>query len=267
MRKIALVTCKVLPEPDFDQEMLLDALRAAGADARLLAWDDPGAEPAAAFDVCVLRSCWNYPQAPEAFLAWCERTAAESRLANPLPAVRWNLHKRYLAELEAAGVPVVPTAWVETGEDADLAEILGARGWDDVVVKPSVSAASFRTRRFDRSDRESLEAGRRFLRELAADRDAMIQPFVPSVETEGERAIVWIDGELTHAIRKKPRFDGQDEEVSEAEPIAPADRELAEAAVGYVLEKVADREGAISSTPASMSWKTTTARRGSRSWS
>lgn len=234
--RVALVTCKVLPEPDFDQDLLLEALRAAGAEAELLAWDDPEAEPPGRFDVCVLRSCWNYPRAPEAFLSWCEEAAAQGRLANPLPAVRWNLHKRYLRELEAAGIAVIPTAWVTRGEAADLEEILDRHAWDEVVVKPAISAASLHTRRFSRG---SLAEGQRFLVELSAGRDVMVQRYVPSVETSGERALVWIAGEWTHAVRKAPRFAGEDEAVTEeAVPIAPAERELAEAALAVVREGV-----------------------------
>lgn len=240
--RVALVTCRVLPEPDPDQDLLAEALRAAGVDARLLAWDDPGAEPAGAFDLCVLRSCWNYPRAPEAFLAWCADAAATSRLANPLAAVRWNLHKKYLRELEEAGLPVVPTAWVTKGEETDLERILDRHGWDDVVVKPAISAASLHTRRFSRNGERaragSLGEGRRFLSRLAAERDAMVQRYMPAVEASGERALVWIDGELTHAVRKHPRFSGEDETVSEAVPIAPAERAVGEAAVAHVLERL-----------------------------
>lgn len=240
--RVALVTCRILPEPDPDQDLLVEALGASGVDARLLPWDDPEAEPAGAFDLCVLRSCWNYPRAPEAFLAWCAEAAASSRLANPLAAVRWNLHKGYLRELEAAGLPVVPTAWVAKGDDADLARILDRHGWDDVVVKPAISAASFHTRRFsgdgERPGVGSLEKGRRFLTGLAAERDVMVQRYMPEVERTGERALVWIDGELTHAVRKSPRFSGEEETVSEAMPIAPAERAVGEAAVAHVLDRV-----------------------------
>ena len=242
-RRIALVTCEVLPEPDPDQELLLAALRGAGVDAHLLPWDGAGVEPPGAFDLCVLRSCWNYPRAPEAFLAWCERAATESRLANPLPAVRWNLHKGYLRELEAAGVPTVPTAWVARGEETDLGEILDRQGWDEAVVKPAVSAASLHTRRFGRQDLDGEDGGRRFLAGLVSNfdrgRDVMVQRYMPAVEGSGERALVWIAGELTHAVRKGPRFEGDHETVTEeAVPIAPAERELARAAIDHVLERV-----------------------------
>jgi hypothetical protein len=225
----------VLPEPDPDQEPLLAALRGAGLRAELLAWDDPAARRPGAFDLCVLRSCWNYFQEPEAFLAWCAEADRTSRLLNPLPVVRWNLHKRYLLELEAAGVPVVPTLLLERGTAADLPGLIAARGWDNVVVKPAVSAASFLTRRIRPGE---ATAGQDFLAALLAERDALVQPYLPAAEGPGERALVFIDGALSHAVRKSPRLAGEDERVSEAVPIAPAEREVAERAMAVGRARV-----------------------------
>ena len=209
----------MLPEPDPDQEPLLGALWEAGLAAELLAWDDPGAPRPGAFELCVLRSSWNYFRAPEAFLAWCAEAAGASRLLNPLPLVRWNLHKRYLLELEAAGVPVVPTVLLERGAAADLAGLTAERGWDDLVVKPAVSAASYLTRRFRPGE---APAGQAFLAALLAERDALVQPYLPAAEGSGERALVFIDGALSHAVRKSPRLSGDDERVSELELIEPS---------------------------------------------
>lgn len=234
LSRVALVTCRQLPEPDHDEELLLEALRGAGHEAALLAWDYERAEPAQ-FDLCVPRSCWNYFRDPPAFLGFIDRVERTSRLMNPPPTVRWNLHKRYLLELQAADVPIVPTAFVERGARVDLAELLADRGWDDVVLKPSVSAASFRTRRFSAGDLADAQA---FVDLLLAERDAMVQRYMESVEGEGERSLVWIDGELTHAIRKTARFADQHEEVSEALPISKADRAIAERALGCVAEEL-----------------------------
>lgn len=225
----------MLPEPDPDQEPLLAALRATGLVAEMLAWDDPAARRPGAFDLCVLRSSWNYFRAPEAFLAWCAEADRASRLLNPLPVVRWNLHKRYLLELEAAGVPVVPTVLLERGAAADLPGLIAERGWPDVVVKPAVSAASFLTRRFRPGE---APAGRAFLAALLAERDALVQPYLSSAEGSGERALVFIDGALSHAVRKSPRLAGEDERVSEAVPIAPAEREVAERAMAVGRARV-----------------------------
>ena len=229
MIDVALASCVELPEPDFDEAPLAAALGDAGLSWRVMGWDDPQADWTAA-RMTLLRATWNYPLAPDAFLAWAEATSEVSALWNPLAAVRWNLHKGYLLELERAGVAVAPTELVPRAAERRLAAVLAERGWDEVVIKPAVSAASYRTLR---AGSESLETGETHLSELAAHGDVLVQRYLPSVETYGERALIWIDGGLTHAVRKSPRFDGQDESISEAE-IAPAEAALAESAMAHV---------------------------------
>lgn len=230
MPRIALITCRELPEPDPDQDLLLDTLRAAGLQADMLAWDDAADDPGR-FDLCVLRSCWNYYERPEEFLAWIADTAEATRLLNPEPVVRWNLHKRYLDHLASRGIPTVPTAWCDRGRPADLGALMQANGWDDVIVKPAVSASSWRTRRFGAGD---LAAGRAFLADLVSERDAMVQPWLSGIETEGERSVVWIAGRVTHAVTKQLRLAGADERLADSPPLSAQERDLAERAIAAV---------------------------------
>jgi glutathione synthase/RimK-type ligase-like ATP-grasp enzyme len=177
-----------------------------------------------------MRSTWNYPHRPQDFLDWADRTAAATELRNAPAVVRSNIHKSYLLELERRGVPVVPTRLVRRGSAASLREVAGE--WTTVVVKPAVSAASLDTLRVDRGAAE----GEEHLRTLLATRDALVQPYLRSVEGAGERALVCIDGQLTHAVRKHPRFAAEDESVSAALPIEEDERRLAEAALATVSE-------------------------------
>lgn len=230
MKRVALITCSVLPEPDPDQELQLDALRERALQAEMLPWNGPGAN-AGAFDLCVLRSAWDYYRDPGAFLSFCARAARESRLVNSEAVVRWNIHKEYLARLEAAGVPVIPTAFFERGEGVDVEAVIENRGWDDVVMKPAISAASYRTRRFTRGE---AGAAQEFMDSLLADGDAMIQRYMEGFETSGERALIWIDGEFTHKVIKTPRFHGEDEKVSDALPVTGGERAVGEKALACV---------------------------------
>lgn len=230
MNKIALATCVNLPEPDPDEALLLAALRARGAVAEMLAWDDPRAD-ASAFDLCVIRSTWNYYHALPEFLAWAERTASITALWNPLAVIRWNTHKRYLGDLLARGVPTVPTAWIEQASPRTLRDAVAELGAREVVVKPAVSAASFDTIRVRADD---VERADEHVARVLARCDVMVQPYVHSVEGYGERSLVWIDGGFTHAIRKSPRFGGEHESVSEALAIADDERALAERALAAV---------------------------------
>ncbi|MBP7149108.1 MAG: hypothetical protein KBD01_16385 [Acidobacteria bacterium] len=224
---VALVSCRELPEPDPDAAPLARSLAAAGIDARVLAWDDARADWGEA-RLAVLRSCWNYPLAPDAFLAWAEATSRRTILCNTIEVVRWNLHKRYLLELERAGVPVVPTELVSRGASTSLHDIIARRGWQEFVIKPAISAASFRTRRYSAA---TLADGDAHLRALVSLGDALVQQYLRSIEHHGERALVWIDGALTHSVRKSPRFEGDNECVSEAVPFSAAEAELARRAV------------------------------------
>lgn len=225
--RVALATCKRLPEPDPDEALVLAALRAEGVEAETLAWDDETA-PFAAQDLVVLRSTWNYYRRIDDFLAWVERTGATTRVLNPPDIVAWNTKKTYLLELEARGVHVVPTEFVPRGTARRVDDLLAERGWDEIVIKPVVSAASFRTEKFSRA---SMAPAQSFLDAMIAGGDAMVQPWMPSVETYGERSLVWIDGEITHAIRKSPRFSGGAEQVSGDVPIATDERAFAERAL------------------------------------
>lgn len=225
--RVAIATCQRIPEPDPDEPLLLAALAGAGVEARMLAWDDAAA-PFAEQDLVVLRSTWNYYLRIDDFIAWVAKTASTTRVLNPPGIVAWNAKKTYLAELERRGIDIVPTELVLHRAARSVDDILRERGWDEVVIKPVVSAGSFRTERFSRA---SVPEAQAFLDALVADRDAMVQRWMPSVETYGERSLVWIDGTVTHAIRKSPRFAGGSEQVSGDVAIADDERAFAERAL------------------------------------
>ncbi|MEM7677240.1 MAG: hypothetical protein AAF449_14665, partial [Myxococcota bacterium] len=196
------VSCLSLPEPDPDQKPLVEALEAKGFEVATVAWDDPSVDWAKA-PLTVLRSCWNYPQAPNDFRTWLEAVAPQTRLVNPLDAVLWNLHKSYLLRLQTKSVRVAPTAVAARHQSTDLCRTMAEHGWSEVVIKPAMSANSWRTL-YVSSD--SLDEGQAHLDALTSERDALIQCFLPSVNDYGERSLVYVDGVLTHAVRKDPRF-------------------------------------------------------------
>lgn len=223
--QLRIATCRPLPEPDVDEDLLLAALRTRGVEARMVAWNDPDADWDEAIPT-VIRSTWDYIHDLPRFLAWAERTERAAPLWNSARIVSWNAHKSYLGELARAGHAVVPTEFVARGSKTNLLSILDTRGWNDVVVKPAVSAGSFGTVRVARTE---LERGETHLAHLLATRDVLVQRYVASVDDYGERALVWIEGEFTHAVRKTPRFTGEAENVSAALPIARDELALGDA--------------------------------------
>ena len=234
MPNVALATCAKLPEPDADEELLVRALEARGAHVRLLPWDD-AAQAASSNELVVVRSTWNYFEDLERFLAWVERTSRVANILNPADVIRANVKKTYLRDLERRGIDIVPTEYVARGESRPIDEICRARGWGAIVIKPVVSAGSFLTRRFEAS--QTAEA-QRFLDEITVERDAMVQRYMESVDGYGERSIVWIDGEPSHAIRKSPRFVGGAESVSAEMPIAEDERALADRVVAPLASEL-----------------------------
>lgn len=205
--RIALANCRQLPEPDVDYEPLAAALRRLDCDVAPFPWD--GDQDLREFDACVLRATWNYYHEPKRFLRWIDAADRQCCLINSAPIVRWNADKHYLRELEQAGTSIVETTWLEQGSNpAELTSVLSARRWSAFVLKPTVSAASFGTRSFAADQAtEAVE----FLAEHLARRAMMAQPFMASTAEVGEKSIAWIDGQITHAWTKRPRFDGEDE--------------------------------------------------------
>jgi hypothetical protein len=249
--RLRVATCKQLPEPDPDERPLATALAAGGFAAELLGWDDPAVDWDAPIPT-ILRSTWNYPLAIDAFRTWIDRVSRAAPLINPRDVVLSNVEKRYLLDLDARGVPVVPTVVVERGEACELVKVLRAdaqstggdiaatsdlaalRSAASIVIKPEVGAASLDARRFAPDD----PAAHAHLAALAARGAALIQPYLASVETHGERSLVWIDGELSHAIRKTPRFTDGQEHIAGAVAIASDERAVAEAALAPVADRI-----------------------------
>ena len=224
---VALATCQVLPEPDLDYQPLAQALAERGCAVEAVAWDGP--HDWSDFDVCILRSTWNYYHEPERFLRWVDDIAGRCQLLNPAAIVRGNVDKRYLRQLQSNGVSIVETVWLELGQSAEsIVEVSRLRNWSRFVIKPVISAASFCTRSFSIDE---LPAAVDFLAEHLKLKPMMAQPFMDSVETVGEKSIAWIDGQITHAWVKRPRFAGQVESVRPTDEISLEDRAMVEHAV------------------------------------
>jgi hypothetical protein len=202
MPRVALVTCADLPQLDTDDQLAVEPLRALGVDVETPVWDDPAVDWAG-FDLAVLRNPWDYPRRREQFLAW---TRSVPRLLNPAAVVAWNTDKVYLRELAASGLPVVPTTWLVPGEAAaDLPDT------GEYVVKPSVSAGSADTGRYDLGDAQQRDLAAAHVEKLLTRGDTvMLQPYLSAVDTAGETAMLHIGGTFSHAIRKGALLDGPD---------------------------------------------------------
>jgi glutathione synthase/RimK-type ligase-like ATP-grasp enzyme len=185
---VAVATCAG-EDVDVDSAILLEALAREGIEAALTVWDDFAVDWNR-FDLVVVRSTWDYAPRRAQFLDWARSVA---RLANPYPVIEYSSDKHYLRDLAARGYGVVDTCFFDVGDEPVFPDV-------DFVVKPCVGAGSIDADRYrpDERERATSHVGRLH----ASGRDAMVQPYVDSVDTSGERALVFIDGSFSHAMTK-----------------------------------------------------------------
>lgn len=234
--QLAVVTAAAARDLDEDLPPLTAALAAVpGMHFEIVDWDDPAIDWSR-FDAALLRSTWDYSMRLPEFLDWATRVAAATTLLNPLAVVRWNTDKHYLHDLAQAGVATVPSTFVEPGHDAGaaLAAFLRAHDEGEFVVKPAIGAGSRDAQRYGRD--EGAAALRHIERLLADRRSVLLQPYLARVDEHGETALIFFNGEFSHAIRKGPllrRGEGPTADLFAAEQIsarvpADAERQLAQ---------------------------------------
>lgn len=194
--RVVIASCHPLPAFDAEHQPLIDALAVHGVQTEVVPWDQRGYDWSSA-RLVIIRSTWDYHQRLEEFLAWAEVVSKASRLWNPFEAIRWNSHKRYLEELREQGVSTIPTLWLNRGETHDLSPFFEDAKWEHAVAKPAVSVGAQNTMRFARDERLRAED---HIKRVSQSCDVMLQPYLKSVETYGERSLVYLGGTFSHAV-------------------------------------------------------------------
>lgn len=195
--RIAIATCADYDDLKVDDALLREELARRGCEAVSVVWDEEGVDWGG-FDFCLVRSTWDYHEKHDEFLGWAQRVEAATALRNPAETIAWNSDKTYLRELAQQGVRTVPTVWVERGEELDFEELLAEKGWGEAVVKPVVDLGAKNLRRVRPGE------GSDALEVVLQRHDAMLQPFLPSLEEQGETSLIYIEGAFSHAVRKRP---------------------------------------------------------------
>ena len=175
----------------------------------------------------MFRTTWDYYGQIDAFTAWLGRADRLTRLCNPAALVRWNLDKHYLRDLAARGVPVVPTRFLECGQQQAIDQLLAETGWPEAVIKPCVSGGARHTYRVDRANAAAVQ---RVIDPLLAREAFMLQPFVTDVVDTGEDTLVAIAGRVTHGLRKRAKpgdFRVQDDHGGTVHQLAPSTEQVA----------------------------------------
>ena len=244
--RLALATCAAIPGAYPDDAHLVLSLRAFGIEPVSCVWDDAAVDWSG-FDAVLIRTTWDYFQRYDEFRRWLDRLPVPT--INPAPMLRWNADKRYLLELQAQGVSIIPMRVVAGRE---LSSLLADFDGRDVVVKPTVSGGAWHTARgvVGTSDFAAAVAA------LPVELDYLVQDFVPEIVEDGEWSLLFFDGEFSHAVVKRAKHGdyrvqgvhGGSVEVVEPPPalIESARRVLAATvALGYADAAYARVDGVI----------------------
>ena len=239
--KIAFLACPdTLPgsptrRPDaFEHDLLLEAIRAGlgdRADLQAIDWRAP-MDQLIHYDLAYLGTPWDYTEAKNEFLERLEALeAAGVVVANPVEVIRWNADKLYLAELEARGAPSIPTLWHETAGPAEVLAAFDHFGADRVVVKRRVGAGAIGQDSFTRNAPPPPD--------WRIDQPAMIQPFLPAIQREGEHSFIFVSGQFSHGLIKQAakgdyRIQSLYGGIEVAVEPAAADRQAAEAVMAML---------------------------------
>ncbi|MCC2548878.1 hypothetical protein LJY25_20685 [Hymenobacter sp. BT175] len=205
--KLALVTCESLAQyaaADVEDEdaLLTRFLRSRGHDITPEVWTNPAVNWAG-YDALLLKSPWDYFDRVQEFYAWLDQLdQAGVRMLNPVPTVRWNADKKYLAEMEQAGVRIVPTRWLLRGARFEPEQLFETLGTEKLIVKPAVSGGAKNTFALTRAE---AQAAIDRLDSLLYEEDFLAQPFLPQIQTQGEWSFIYLGGQFSHCVLKTPK--------------------------------------------------------------
>jgi len=238
-KRVALITWSGLLEGAESERLLLSHLAGAGVELQIVDWRTAGVS-LNAFDLVVLRSCWDYHLRGVEFIEWLRRTANSVPVLNDLKTVLWNRNKFYLGELAAMGIEIAPTVFVNGSGPIASTAWQEIRSWKESVVKPAVSASAHKTWLFD--DAALLKEDE--LKSKMEGEPFVIQQFIPEIEIHGEISFIYIDGAYSHAVLKRPAagdFRVQKEHGGSAELFHP-DSDLLDQAneIAAMVQQVRD---------------------------
>lgn len=199
-KTIGFATCSQYRDLTSDDQILAAELEKRGMEVAPVLWTETEPE-AVSCDLLVVRSVWDYHLRSERFMQWIDGVAATTPVINPPEMIRWNMDKRYLSQIEAAGFTVPRTVFLDQGVDVDLSKVMRHGGFSQAVVKPAISASAYETRRIQ----EPTASDSEWLIGLLKNRPMMVQEFIPEIQSDGEWSLIFAGMEFTHAAHKAPK--------------------------------------------------------------
>ena len=198
---VVFATCDHQPLLTADDQVLADALARLGITVTPQPWTE--IDPYAVIDAppIVLRSTWDYHRIPTMFRAWLESLRDSGRAVWNEPSIALdNIDKIYLQKLEAQGISIPKTTWLDSPSLESIRQAMSDQGWGNVVLKPRIAATAhgtfLLTPRADLADEELTPA---------RASGALLQEFIPEIEERGETSLVYCDGVFSHAVVKRSK--------------------------------------------------------------
>lgn len=185
---------------EYDEEIgaLMPAFAGQGLELIPVRWREASVR-APEFDAALPLMVWDYFQGnEEAFLAEMAKTEATTKLYNPFDVLKWNMNKTYLDELEAKGAPTIKTLTIERATESAIARAFEELETDKVVIKPQVGGGAWRQALYQKGDPFPA-------RDELPPEAALVQDFLPSVQSEGEYSFLYFGGQFSHGLVKRPK--------------------------------------------------------------
>ena len=197
---IAILTCDQLPNLNLQDQPLLAELAKHTITASPMIWDKPETNWSD-FDYLIFRNTWDYFEKEAQFNSWLEQIEKLGiKTLNSIGVIKQNKHKFYLREIERQGVPILPTVFINKTNALSLSKLVPSH-WKKAVIKPAFSAGSYQTTVFDISDIDKINSE---YQSIAAEKELLLQEFMPEIQTLGETSFIFFNKKFSHAVNKKP---------------------------------------------------------------
>ena len=182
-----------------EDKLLLEALCNLGFSVKRISWSSKNFDWSKA-KFAIFRTTWDYFERYEEFIRWLKSTSIKTTFINPHDQVVWNLDKSYLNYFKERGVNIVPSFFVN--KKISLEGVLNLKKWNDVVIKPVVSAAAWNTHRIKKKNVKNSEG---LFMALQNSQKMVVQEFQKNVLSQGEVSMIVIGGKVTHSVLKRAK--------------------------------------------------------------
>lgn len=181
--------------------LLKEALIKKGFECSKVDWADPDFDWSSV-DLAIFRSTWDYFYRFEEFSTWLNMVEGQTKFINPIKQIKWNMDKHYLLDLEAKGIPVVETHFIEQRDTTSLVDLHKQLNWSKTVLKPCISGGGRHTYLLDPSNYGEHEA---VFQQVIQNESMMLQPYQEQITEKGEVSHIVIGGIYTHSVLKRAK--------------------------------------------------------------